>query len=495
MRAEARVTTAVPNQRVGGKKVKNPVNSDTKTFLVGKAMPLIDSDLLSEIVATAADLSLLIKADGRITSVMVNPHHLAFGQLQSWTGKHISEVVTEESFEKLVKRLDAISRPNAKTLAVELNHADQNIWEFPIRYSMHKVGSDNSILMLGRDMRPIAEMQQQLVMAQIALERDYEAQREMDTRYRVLMEATQDAIVLLAMNNGRIADLNAAAAAMLGGSRQDLIGAAIAQEFEGRRRGEFLESLSNIASADSVSPVELVARRSQRKLRVVPRLFRAAGERLMLCRLESHEHFNPAQNETADNLERLFHEGVDAIVFLEQDGAINSANEAFLKLTDSTQLSNVRGKSLAEFLVRGSVDMRVILDNAKRARQLRLYATKILNEFNGQISVEISATYLVDRPKPGFGLIVRDSSRSELLRRPGFGSSDEAMRGVMDLVGSSTLKDIVAETTDVVEKMCIQTAVELTRNNRVAAAEMLGLSRQSLYVKLRKFGLLSKDDE
>jgi DNA-binding protein Fis len=29
----------------------------------------------------------------------------------------------------------------------------------------------------------------------------------------------------------------------------------------------------------------------------------------------------------------------------------------------------------------------------------------------------------------------------------------------------------------------------------VAAAEMLGLSRQSLYVKLRKFGLLSKDDE
>jgi DNA-binding protein Fis len=43
--------------------------------------------------------------------------------------------------------------------------------------------------------------------------------------------------------------------------------------------------------------------------------------------------------------------------------------------------------------------------------------------------------------------------------------------------------------------MCIETAVTLTRNNRVAAAEMLGLSRQSLYVKLRKYGLLSKDGE
>ena len=64
---------------------------------------------------------------------------------------------------------------------------------------------------------------------------------------------------------------------------------------------------------------------------------------------------------------------------------------------------------------------------------------------------------------------------------------------LMELVGSATLKDIVAETTDVVEKMCIETAIELTRNNRVAAAEMLGLSRQSLYVKLRKYGLIGKD--
>jgi DNA-binding NtrC family response regulator len=61
--------------------------------------------------------------------------------------------------------------------------------------------------------------------------------------------------------------------------------------------------------------------------------------------------------------------------------------------------------------------------------------------------------------------------------------SDEAVRNLTEMVGSATLKDIVAETTDVVEKMCIETAVDLTRNNRVAAAEMLGLSRQSLYVK------------
>ena len=74
-------------------------------------------------------------------------------------------------------------------------------------------------------------------------------------------------------------------------------------------------------------------------------------------------------------------------------------------------------------------------------------------------------------------------------------NTEEGGNSVVELVGSSKLKDIVAETADVVERMCIETAVELTRNNRVAAAEMLGLSRQSLYVKLRKYGLLSKDGE
>jgi DNA-binding NtrC family response regulator len=58
-----------------------------------------------------------------------------------------------------------------------------------------------------------------------------------------------------------------------------------------------------------------------------------------------------------------------------------------------------------------------------------------------------------------------------------------------DLVGTASLKEIVSETTDVIEKICIQAALEMTNNNRAAAAEMLGLSRQSLYVKLSKFDI------
>ena len=56
-----------------------------------------------------------------------------------------------------------------------------------------------------------------------------------------------------------------------------------------------------------------------------------------------------------------------------------------------------------------------------------------------------------------------------------------------ELVGSASLKEIVSDTTDVIEKICIEAALEITNNNRAAAADLLGLSRQSLYVKLSKF--------
>jgi transcriptional regulator PpsR len=297
------------------------------------------------------------------------------------------------------------------------------------------------------------------------------------------------------MATGRITDMNAAAAQLLGGSRQELTGAAVAQEFEGRRRGEFLENIANLAAAEAGAPIELIARRSHKRILMHPTMFRAAGERLLLCRIESAETSQSASDELSEGLASLYHEGTDGMVFTDRDGVLRTANEAFLNLVDASNLASVKGRSLADFLARGAVDLKVLLDNARRAGHMRMYATKLTTAYEGRVSVEISATWINDRPSPFVAFVIRDASRAETLRRPGLNAGDDGGRSVMELVGSATLKDIVAETTDVVEKMCIETAVELTRNNRVAAAEMLGLSRQSLYVKLRKYGLLNRDGD
>jgi len=123
-----------------------------------------------------------------------------------------------------------------------------------------------------------------------------------------------------------------------------------------------------------------------------------------------------------------------------------------------------------------------------------LYPTKMSGEFGSPRAVEISVTSIQAGQALIFAFVIRDAGRIEPVRPEGTPVTEENVRSVMELVGSATLKEIVAETTNVVERMCIETAIELTMNNRVAAAEMLGLSRQSLYVKLRKFGLLAKGD-
>ena len=192
----------------------------------------------------------------------------------------------------------------------------------------------------------------------------------------------------------------------------------------------------------------------------------------------------------------LFRDGSDAFVFCDAKGVIASANDSFLELVDAAHLADVKGRSLGDFLHRGQIDLSMLIENSKRSGQMRVYSTKLVNDYGSKLSTEISATYLSNGAQPIIAFVIRDVSRIEAVRQSAGGSNaEESSRNVMELVGSATLKEIVSETTDVVEKMCIETAVTLTRNNRVAAAEMLGLSRQSLYVKLRKYGLLHKEKD
>jgi DNA-binding NtrC family response regulator len=58
-----------------------------------------------------------------------------------------------------------------------------------------------------------------------------------------------------------------------------------------------------------------------------------------------------------------------------------------------------------------------------------------------------------------------------------------------ELVGRMPLKDIVRESTDLIERLCIEAALQHTADNRAWAAEILGLSRQSLYSKLHRYGM------
>ena len=459
------------------------------------SIPLIGPDMLGNIISKASDISIVISESGTVLSVLINPEHTGFGATERWEGRDLRDFLTPESVPKLDAQLERFMVEAQDIRSIELNHSDSDTFGYPIRYTFQAIGPDGAILMLGRDLRPIAEMQQQLVKAQIALERDYEEQREYDTQFRVLMETASEAFVFVSQTSGRITEINTAAAALFGCSTDELRGASFAQEFEGRRKTEVVSGLVTSAISEAQEPLELTTRRTRRAVLARPTAFRAAGERMLVVRLISAEEEESVSDDLTENLSALYQEGAEAIIFTDGDGLIRSANESFLNLIDAPHLTRIKGRSLADFFVRGAVDLKVLVENARRVGQMPIFATKLSSEFGSQIAVEVSATWLSDQSNPAIVFVIRDTSRTEAVRKTKAGVNDDGVRSVMELVGSASLKEIVSETNDVVEKMCIETAVELTRNNRVAAAEMLGLSRQSLYVKLRKYGLLSRDDK
>ena len=465
---------------------------DSKFWDFG-SIPMIEPEYLGSILAAASDIALFVKLNGKILSILVNQSEKSLGNLSHWEGREIRDFLTSESVEKFDVITKQISAGQSVMHSVELNHQDNAIWQFPVRYSIHRLGMQNTILMLGRDLRSIAETQQQLVKAQIAIERGYEESRTSDARFRMLMASTRDAIVFLSATDGKIKEANAVAAETIGMPLENLTNTDFASHFETYGQNGLISSLISASEEASNLTISVVIRNGRREVRLYPSLFRTSGRRYLLCRLETDADNIVKDDDLSKNLLSLYQSGPDAIVFTQSSGVIEAANEGFLDLINAPSLPKVKGRSLANFLTRGQIDLAVMLDNVVRSGQMRIYATELQNEFGAKLAVEVSVAKLGSASRPLAAFVIRDSNRAETLRpRPGEANAGSDS-SVSELVGSATLKEIVGETNDVIEKICIETALEMTKNNRAAAAEMLGLSRQSLYVKLRKFGLAFKD--
>ena len=487
-------------QKTVGRRIDADAHTNTKAeamtsrgtkYWKSGTIPLIGPDILGDIISEVADIAVVIGSDGTVLSVLSNSEYRPAAQLEGIEGRPFEDFLTTESKPKFRDRLSEF-RSGQTISNVELNHMDVGQrWEFPVRYSFHQIGPDDTILLLGTDLRPIAEMQQQLVKAQLALEKDFEQQREYDTRFRVLMHSTTEPHVFVSSATGLIKEANPAAAAFIGVGKDALPNTKLSDYLELDGVSDLIEGLGARALEGS-TPVQGTLKGSDKSTLIYPTMFRIAGERLLLLRMQDEDSAIYVDDDLGLRLRTLHDTGPEGVVFVDDGGLVVSANEGFLDLIGLAHGVDVRGKSVTDFLMRGSVDLKVMTENAARYGRMRLYLTKIASDFGSPRSVEISVTALKAGTKSVFAFVMRDSNRAESTRTATPQTNDD-VQSVVELVGSASLKEIVAESSDVIERMCIETALELTMNNRVAAAEMLGLSRQSLYVKLRKFGIHSSE--
>jgi PAS domain S-box-containing protein len=157
-------------------------------------------------------------------------------------------------------------------------------------------------------------------------------------------------------------------------------------------------------------------------------MFRAAGDRILLCRLVPIDDSFAQVDDLSRNMQGLYQDGPEAIVFVSDSGDVLSANDAFLEMINVAQDINVRGRSFSDYLQRGSVDFRIKVEKARRAGKMRNYAAKLAGEYGRPRPVDVSVTKLMAGAKVVFAFVIRDAARTGAKQPKSHPTSDESLR-------------------------------------------------------------------
>jgi transcriptional regulator PpsR len=461
----------------------------------------LDADVMASVVAAACDLALVVDSHGVIRDISLGSSHTqGLGELRQWVGRRWVETVTVESRPKVTALLASVSTGHERDPQSggrserQVNHPLAGGLELPVSYRVVAMGPQGHTLAMGRDLRSVAAVQQRLVDAQQSMERDYLRLRHTEARYRLLFEAVDEAVLVVDALSLTVFEHNTAAARVMGESSKRIVGRSFIEFLAVESQAAAYARFSQARNSGRCEDLTVRLGNGANELKMAASLFKQDSAALLLVRLvqsgpAAEAALSPDHAGEAASLLSVVNAMPDAFVLTDLQGRVLSANQAF---TDMLQLpggETVQGQALDRWLGRSSVDLNVLIGNLRQHGVLKLFPTTLRSGYGDPSAVEISAVAVPDGAQPCLGFSIRDVSRrlsSDMRSNRQLPRSAEQLTG---LVGRLPLKDIVGETTDLIERLCIEAALELTRDNRASAAEMLGLSRQSLYVKLRRFGI------
>ncbi len=450
----------------------------------------LDAEAAAKVIAATADIALILDSAGVIRDLAFGSEELSQEGYSAWLGQPWIDTVTPESRPKI----EALLRDAGSTAAPrwrQVNHPSVNGADVPVLYSAVQVGATGRVVAVGRNLRAISTLQQRLVEAQQSIERDYSRLRHAETRYRLLFQMASEAVLIVDAGNLKAVEANPAAGELLGETAKKLVGRAFPQGFDDAGTQAVSALLERVRVAGRGEDVRARLADGKREFTVSATLFRQDNATYFLVRLApmDAEASAAAMPKAKSKLLEVVESAPDGFVVTDPEGRILTANRAFLDLAQLATEEQVRGEPLDRWLGRAGVDMNVLTANLRNHGTVRLFATVVRGEYGGTTDVELSAVAVLNGEEPCLGFTIRNVGRRPAAEPRTGRELPRSVEQMTELVGRVSLKDLVRETTDVIERLCIEAALELTGDNRASAAEMLGLSRQSLYVKLRRYGL------
>ena len=461
----------------------------------------LDAEATAALIAAAADIALVVDGAGVIRDYAVNSEELS-RELGGgdWFGRPWLDTVTEESRPKV----EALIRDAAARAAPRWRHINQlsapGGASVPILFSAVRLGKADRAVAFGRDLRAVSALQQRLMDAQRSVERDYARLRQAETRYRLLFQMSPEPVLVLDAASFKVQEVNPAAARLFGKDARRAIGRPFAEAFDAGSQAAVESLLSGVRAAGRADDVRARLSSDERpEVAVSASLFRQDDVVSVLVRLSpvAPARGGDAFPKVKAKLLKLVEGVPDGFVVTGRDGRVLSANTAFLDMVQLASEEQAVGESLERWFAPPGVELDVLMGSLRQRGSVRLFAATLRGEYGAATEAEISAVTVMNGGAPCFGFAIRDvgmrlpqpAKAGSALAAGGGRTPLRSVEQITELIGRVPLKDLVREATDVIERLCIEAALDLTSDNRASAAEMLGLSRQSLYVKLRRYGL------
>jgi transcriptional regulator PpsR len=435
-----------------------------------------------------ADILLVIDHGGHVLHVSFGHETTLFAELAALSGRNWMHILSRESQPKAELLLrEATAQGLGRGREINLVAARDGAL-IPIRFNAMQQGPNGDVLLVGRDLRPLAELQRQLVRSQHAVDGDGQRLRAAETRFKVLFQTSADALLIADATTRRVTEANAAALTVFDLTANRLVGRTLTSLFDAPDMAALTALLARAANGGTSGSTQLHAAMGQALFAASATFFRQDDGTAILLRLAPASGSPVVGPGEAMHLATLIEMLPEAFVVTDGKGHVITANRTFLDMAELPTLAAAIGQPLERWLGRQGMDFSLMFGALHEAGRLRGVSSVVRGLYGALEPVEVTGVRLHEGTSTRTGFVLRSLSQPVATQAaaPVLARSADQMRR---LVGSVPLKDIVREAADLIERLCVEAALELSADNRAAAADMLGLSRQSLYAKLHRYGL------
>ena len=452
----------------------------------------LGDDKLSQVLAQAADVVLILNRNGVIKDASFKSEELFLSGARGWTGRAFRDTVTIECEDKVDDLLAEASKGETKRER-EINHSMIDGDDAPVAYSGLLLNKSGDLILFGQNMSRIASLQRRLMSSQLSMEREVSRLRNAENQYRAMFQLSRMPKLVVDTETLKVTDANAAAAKICGLPPQKLLGKRASNLFADKSEAAFDRIVASALATTDIRKAQLCLMGGS-EVAVSASHFPQDGRSYIILQIQSAESGDLGiAGAIESKVLALVEDMPDAFVLTDESRNILHVNRSFCEMINVSNASLVEGKSLDTYFERPSVDGSVLIANVRKHDVVRRFASALRSNFGQVINVDIAARQINVGSESVLGFWLRPSSNLVMGAEVEQENISRSNEQIANLVGHMPLKDIVKETTEMIEQLCIETALELTQNNRASAAQMLGVSRQSLYSKLGKDR--SRDDE